>query len=106
MLVDIAVPCVIPDSVNVPSFGSEWGFVVAMHLPEKESAARVAAEWIEPSRGMMDALIGKSVTGGAAALNHYDGITHVSSTHLTKSLRTHMATDKRIITTANPIFMY
>jgi len=59
MLVDIAVPCVIPDSVNVPSFGSEWGFVVAMHLPEKESAARVAAEWIEPSRSMMDALIGK-----------------------------------------------
>lgn len=51
----------------------------------------------------------RSVTGkekGADVLKHYDGVTYRRLFALSKPLRDAMKIDDRIMTEANPIFMY
>ena len=100
-----AFPCVVPYSINIPSFGGDWGFIMAFQ-GELESASKLEGDWKSPREGLIDELIEKCITGGADALKFYDGTTHLSATHLTKPLRKSMAVDKRIMTKDNPVFMY
>eukprot|EP00339_Tiarina_fusa_P022947 CAMPEP_0117079144 /NCGR_PEP_ID=MMETSP0472-20121206/55828_1 /TAXON_ID=693140 ORGANISM="Tiarina fusus, Strain LIS" /NCGR_SAMPLE_ID=MMETSP0472 /ASSEMBLY_ACC=CAM_ASM_000603 /LENGTH=360 /DNA_ID=CAMNT_0004806227 /DNA_START=254 /DNA_END=1336 /DNA_ORIENTATION=- len=98
-------PCVLPYTQAIPSFGSDWGFVMAFTPASSSSsgssddAAVVAAkEWKSIDPDALDALIGTYIEGGDA--------THHRMFYLTKPLRKHLANDERIMTKDNPVFMY
>lgn len=96
--------CVVPYSSNIPSFGSDWGYVMAF---TNANVANTIEAWSRVSqRGMIDDLIEQYVTGGAQSLQWYDEITHLTMFNLAKPLRKYMAKDKRIMTKENPIFMF
>jgi spermidine synthase len=96
--------CVVPYSSNIPSFGSDWGYVMA--FTNKNVVSTVEA-WCRVShRGMIDELIEQYITGGSQSLQWYDEITHMTMFNLAKPLRKYMSKDKRIMTKDNPIFMF
>jgi spermidine synthase len=99
-----AFDCVIPYSSNIPSFGADWGFVMAFTNADVtntvEAWSRVA------QRGMIDKLIEEYITGGAKSLKWYDEITHLTMFNLAKPLRNYMTKDQRIMTKDNPVFMF
>jgi spermidine synthase len=96
--------CVLPYSSNIPSFGADWGYVMAFTNP---NAARSIEDWIRASpKGTIDQLIDQHIDGGSSSLHWYDEITHLSMFNLAKPLRKYMAKDKRIMTKDNPIFMF
>lgn len=87
---------VVPYSSNIPSFGSDWGFVMAYNNgggDEESLSSRV------------DELL-KQQFGGNDPLKFYDQVTHARMFNLTKPLRKSLEEDKRIMTKENPIFMY
>lgn len=101
--------CVVPYSTNVPSFGGDWGFIMAFQAPSgrENEKALVEKEWKFPtSADIIDDLIAKNITGGANALGLYDGVSHLRMFALTKALRKLLAKDERIMTKDNPVFMY
>lgn len=99
--------CVVPYSVTIPSFGGDWGFVMAFQAPAgTQDKDAVAAEWKIPAPGVIDALIEKQIEGGVERMGLYDGESHVNLFSLTKALRKLLANDKRIMTRDNPVFMY
>ena len=100
--------CSIPYSVNIPSYGGDWGFVMAFNKSgdENDTAEKLENEWIIPERGLIDQMIEDRIEGGADALRMYDGISHTNLFSLSKPLRKFLANDDRIITKDNPIFMY
>jgi thermospermine synthase len=105
-----AFDCVVPYSANIPSFGSDWGFVMAFQNPGRNGsnagAVGLEEDWKVPPKGSMDGLIEKQIIGGPDALSFYDGITHLSMFALSKPLRKYMKKEDRIMTRENPIFMY
>ena len=92
-----------PYSVNIPSFGSDWGFVMAFHSDDEKSAVD---SWRSPSARSIDRLLTNQLTDGPDSLQHYDGITHCRMFSLTKPLRIYLNQDKRIMTKDNPIYMF
>lgn len=94
---------VIPYSTHIPSFGSDWGFIMA-YRGDSESGA--TTNWKVPPEGFIDDLIESCINGGSRALKSYDGESHLSSFALTKPLRTYIAKDDRIMTKDDPIFMF
>jgi thermospermine synthase len=105
-----AFDCVVPYSTNIPSFGSDWGFIMAFQNPGRNGsnvgAVGLEEDWKVPPKGFTDGLIEKQIIGGPDALSFYDGITHLSMFALSKPLRKYMKQEKRIMTRDNPIFMY
>lgn len=101
-----AFGCAIPYSVNIPSYGGDWGFVMAFQKPDGKESQAVEKDVCMPPEGQVDDLIAKRITDGDSALGNYDGITHSSMFALTKPLRKSLEMDKRIMTKENPIFMY
>ena len=96
--------CVVPYSSNIPSFGADWGFVMAF---VNAGVVNSIDDWIRvPMRGSIDGLIEKFVSGGSNSLKWYDEITHFTMFNLAKPLRKYMNKDKRIMTKDNPIFMF
>jgi spermidine synthase len=89
----------LPYSVNIPSFGGDWGFVLATNQKEP-------LDWKQPACGTIDELVEKCIDGGSKALRHYDGEAHVNMFSLSKSLRQYLAHEKRIMTKENPIYMF
>jgi spermidine synthase len=100
--------CVVPYSTNIPSFGGDWGFIMAFQAPPgSEDKALVESEWKFPSRtDVIDNLIEQQIEGGAEKLKLYDGESHISMFSLTKALRNLLKNDTRIMTRDNPVFMY
>ncbi|KAG7356546.1 spermidine synthase / putrescine aminopropyltransferase [Nitzschia inconspicua] len=98
--------CVLPYSQGIPSFGSDWGFVMAFNHRCAGDAKDVAAEWSSISPSVIDELIEGQIKGGESSLKMYDGITHLRMFNLSKAVRKHMERDTRIMTEDNPIFMY
>jgi thermospermine synthase len=92
---------VMPFTQSIPSFGSDWGFVMAFTPPGGESRESNIL-----SVELVDSLIEKNIKGGEGAMKMYDGITHQRMFHLTKAVRRQLATDKRVMTKDNPVFMY
>lgn len=92
---------VLPYTQGIPSFGTDWGFVMAFSPPKRESkdAPILPAD-------VVDSLIEKNIEGGADSLKMYDGITHQRMFFLTKAVRKQLAKDKRVMTKENPVFMY
>lgn len=103
-----AFDCAVPYSVNIPSFGGDWGFVMAFQNPtgDEKVVASLEQDWKVPHSTLIDELISKQITGGEDGVDFYDGITHLTMFSLSKPLRKYMAKDDRIMTRDNPIFMY
>jgi spermidine synthase len=105
-----AFDCVVPYSSNIPSFGSDWGFIMAFQNPGRNGsnvgAVSLEEDWKVPPKGWIDGLVEKQIIGGSDALSFYDGITHLSMFALSKPLRKYMKKEDRIMTRDNPIFMY
>jgi spermidine synthase len=102
-----AFDCVVHYSTNIPSYGGDWGFVMAFQNPSNSvGAVTLEEDWQVPPKGFTDGLIEKQIIGGPDALLFYDGITHLSMFALSKPLRKYMKKDDRIMTRDNPIFMY
>lgn len=99
--------CVVPYSTNIPSFGGDWGFIMAFQAPPGTDKEVAVKEWKVPSSGdVIDKLVEQQIEGGADALGLYDGETHFSMFALTKALRNSLKKDDRIMTKDNPVFMY
>ena len=79
---------------------------MAFRAPQRQDPAKVKADWIAPQSSTIDALIEKYISGGSASLKMYDGITHNRMYALPKPVRKQLATDTRIMTKENPVFMY
>eukprot|EP00980_Cylindrotheca_fusiformis_P016250 scaffold4829_cov129-Cylindrotheca_fusiformis.AAC.10 len=92
---------VIPFTQSIPSFGSDWGFVMAFTPP-----SGVTDDNSTLSITDVDSLIESNIKGGGSALKMYDGTTHQRMFHLTKAVRKQLAADKRVMTKDNPVFMY
>jgi len=100
-------PCVSPYTQSVPSFGSDWGFVMAYSSKESSGSPEATAmEWISMDARSIDDLIQTYIKDGEKGLRMYDGITHRRMFALSKPLRTQMTSDTRIMTKDNPVFMY
>ena len=89
----------LPYSVDIPSFGGDWGFVMATNQEE-------SLDWKQPIPATIDKLVEQQIQGGRDSLRHYDGEAHVNMFSLTKSLRQYLASEKRIMTMENPIYMF
>lgn len=99
--------CVVPYSTNIPSFGGDWGFIMAFQAPPGTDKAVAEQEWKFPaSTDVIDNLVEQQIEGGAEALGLYDGVSHMSMFALTKALRNSLKKDDRIMTKDNPVFMY
>jgi len=99
--------CVIPYSTNIPSFGGDWGYIMAFQSPPGKDKAVAEQEWKFPTNtNVIDDLIEQQIEGGANALGLYDGVSHINMFALTKALRKLLEKDDRIMTKANPVFMY
>lgn len=114
----------VPYSTPVASFGEDWGFVLAFNGPADYARAvadlphEVIDDLIEeriqavpgvPEHACRSPGVKRAVTGnekGSDALKHYDGVVHRRSFALSKPLREAMKGDQRVMTEANPIFMY
>lgn len=96
--------CVCPYTINIPSFGSDWGFIMAYnnvdgndnHQSDGSDFANIAPEKI-------DDMLTKCMTD---ELGYYDGLSHKRMFALPKTLRTVIKMDTRIMTKANPVFMF
>jgi len=93
--------CVLPYTQSIPSFGADWGYVMAFN-----GASTGEDDWRTMSTESIDKLIQEQISGGDASLKMYDGITHIRMFHLTKAVRKQLSEDKRIMTKDQPIFMY
>ncbi|KAL7536029.1 hypothetical protein ACHAWF_005342 [Thalassiosira exigua] len=113
----------IPYSAPVASFGEDWGFVLAFNgrdtlareivdlphevidnlIEERIQAVAGVPEHKARSVGANRVTTGKERGGD---LKHYDGVVHRRQFALSKPLREMMKLDQRIMTVANPIFMY
>ena len=104
----------IPYTVSIASFGEDWGFVMAFN-GSKENARQL----VEMTSEKVDSLIDERIEAVKGVPEHprfendrdsvlkvYDGETHRGLFSLSKPLRKAIAKDKRIMTKANPIFMY
>ena len=96
-----AFDVVMPYTQSIPSFGSDWGFVLAFSPPAGESKERIIFDI-----NTINTLIQENIKGGEDALRMYDGITHQRMFHLTKAVRKQLSSDTRVMTKDNPVFMY
>ena len=113
-------------SADIPSFGSNWGFNLAHGCtaiaadPDSDDvataagAAPVADAVAADCKDMLtqlsiderNALIEARITGGAASLKFYDGITHLGLFGLPLEVRAALWTEERIMSMENPVFMH
>ena len=77
--------CVLPYTMNIPSFGSDWGYVMAYN---NSSGSSSSDEWKSMSPENIDKLIEQYISGGETSLRMYDGITHLRMFHLPKGKTT------------------
>ena len=110
--------CVLPYSSNIPSFGCDWGFVMAFDSSQAQKHVdelvnlniKTIDEAISSRIGRIDGFDSEtndeSVTGGNDILKFYDGESHRRMFSIPKPLRMKLRMDKRIMTRDNPVFMY
>ena len=79
----------------IPSFGTTWGFVVS--APDDTALTLTAGE--------IDRRISERITGGSGALRSYDGVAHIGMFAVPKFLREAVASERRVITRDEPLFV-
>jgi len=113
---ETAFDCVIPYSVNIPSFASDWGFIMAFNASNPDAAI---SGFVDICVKKIDGMVTKNITEiddiesktencqkGCELIRYYDGLTHRRMFALPKPLRDNMKLDTRIMTEANPVFMF
>lgn len=109
--------CVLPYSVNIQSFGSDWAFVLAFDASQPQQHMD---EFINVNTKILDNLISSRITSidnieskandsaisGSEILKYYDGESHRRMFSLPKPVRVKFSKDKRIMTRDNPVFMF
>ena len=107
--------CIVPYTINIPSFGGDWGFVMAFNSKNKNPKQATMDAMLQPIDkidSMISSRIGdlndieNSTKDGHSYLRHYDGMAHHRMCFLPKLLRTIVEDEDRVITKDNPIFMY
>lgn len=88
----VAFPLVRPYTVFVPSYGQDWGFVLASRGPDP----------LALSRQEVDQRLSKV---GIDTLRYYDGSCHIRFFHLPKFLRETVQSLGRLITDAEPMYV-
>ena len=100
-----AFNCVLPYSVDVPSFGCPWGFNLATRAGDGSASA--GAAWrqalLDRPTAEVDATIAERITG---ELKFLDGQSLRGILGVAKSIRQQCAGEDRIMTVDNPVFMY
>lgn len=100
---------VLPYAADIPSFGSNWGYNVAFNddCAFAKSAAAAEESPIEHLMGRkvkdIDAQLSAALSSDLKIL---DGIALKGSFGLPKGLRDQIAAETRLMTIANPVFMY
>ena len=98
---DSVFDCTVPYSTPIPSFGGAWGFNMAFSLKDGESKDDAIKEWKRCTN------IDKRISNMTSHDYHfYDGDSHLLMFHLPKNVRAALRKDNRVITEANPVFMY
>lgn len=87
----------VPYAVTIPSFGSDWAFTMATNV------AVDAKQLKKQDPDATDAAVAAKING---ALRHYDGDSHLHMFNLIKTVRDGIEGETRVITIANPVFMY
>lgn len=109
--------CVLPYSCNIPSFGSDWGFVMAYNCSNPKESMD---EFVNLKSKVIDDIVSSDITDidditsglngtakkGEEILRFYDGETHRGLFSLPKPLRFRLQKDTRIMTRDNPVFMF
>lgn len=110
--------CAVPYATNIPSFGSDWGFVMAFNMPPSATSKEKEIDsWTNISPSILDRMIEQQISdiedtenghkeGSSDVLKFYDGESHRHIFALSKPLRNALKKDDRIMTEENPIFMY
>jgi spermidine synthase len=112
--------CVIPYSINIPSFGSDWGFVMAFNPMKVSSSSpkNIIESFVSIDVEKIDEMVSTCITeiedvhkngsarDGQDVLRYYDGLTHRRMFALPKPLRADFKKDKRVMTKDNPVFMF
>ncbi len=86
-------PIVTVGATHMPCFGAPWGFCFASQ--KRDPAQFTPAE--------VDKLI---AARGLAGLKFYDGLTHLGMFSLPRYVRDALASQQRVITDANPLYLY
>merc|ERR1712226_1617641 len=90
----------LPYSTNIPSFGTDWGFVLAYSVGKVN---KDEIDFADVPVNLIDDMVTVLLNG---ELKFYDGTTHRRIFALPKPLRTVLREDDRIMTMSNPVFMY
>jgi len=98
-----AFEVVIPYSVDVPSFGCNWGFNLAFQASNSDEARNFIMSM--PIRSF-DKVIEERILGGAAKLRFLDGVSWHGAIGLPKEIRQQCAEEDRIMTIEKPVFMF
>lgn len=93
-----AFSSVIPFTTDIPSFGTNWAFNLAFEGTDKD-----AVDLVERSSSQTNDLIAERISG---KLKFYDGVSHRGLFGVSKPVRDGLASEKRVITVDDPVFMY
>ena len=115
---------VLPYTVDIASFGSDWAFNLAF-LPKSRSENQDESNKEEETNdsttpsfstnkityttqdpSVTNQIIEERIQGGHDNLYHYDGETHLSLFNLSKAVRNKIEEEDRIITKDSPIYMF
>jgi hypothetical protein len=100
-----AFNCVVPFSVDVPSFGCCWGFNMAMNVGDGSAAAGKAQQ--EKILNMECDLWDEALTARVPGDMYFlDGLAMCGLFGVPKSIRDACAGEDRVMTIENPVFMY
>jgi len=100
-----AFDVVYPYSVEIPSFGGGWGFNVGFQKDDGEREANTDLvnwdpEWVDEN------LVKRMPGIEKTPLFFYDGTSHRHVFNIPKYLRNALEKEDRVMTEANPVFMY
>jgi spermidine synthase len=92
--------CVVPYTVNIPSFACDWAFNMAFNTEAEDALTSVK----ERRSSDTNELIANRIPN--ANLKFYDGTTHLGLFGISKIIRDGLESDKRVITVDDPVFMF
>uniref|UniRef100_A0A7S2SB40 thermospermine synthase n=1 Tax=Mucochytrium quahogii TaxID=96639 RepID=A0A7S2SB40_9STRA len=98
-----AFDVVIPYSVDIPSFGCNWGFNLGFRSSSPEAAKQNV---LDSNIEEFNAQIEKRIMGGSCTLKFLDGLAFRGIVGIPKEIRQQCIDEDRVMTIDNPVFMY
>ncbi|KNC86216.1 hypothetical protein SARC_01626 [Sphaeroforma arctica JP610] len=89
---------------HIPSFAHSWGFNMATKTDMSAEGTCLPASRLQTcSPAEIDAVVDARL--GADTLKHYDGVAHLGMFNLSKSIRTLLNAEERVISEKTPIYV-